>query len=491
MAPALSRRLSPQDASFLYFERDSIPLQIGSIAIFEGQLPFERFVEQIASRIHLIPRYRQRVVFPPFNLAHPTWEWDPVFDILNHIHKADVPSPVDDRALAALAGEFFAKPLSRDKPLWEMVLVEGLPGDRSALVSKVHHCLVDGVAGIELLMITLDISPNPPPTPPPHDPYPPEPVPDPATLLTSALRDRLSELVQAFGDWQTALIDPLERMRRTADVLRSLQASAPFLREPAPRLPFNRVVQPQRYVAWTLAPFTELRGIRSALGGTVNDVVLAIVCGALRRYLLQHGISCDGPAPRVGIPVNVRQQDETGSLGNRVSMMLAALPVSARDPVERFHAIRDHIEQLKRANQAAGFQRLMDDLGRLVPVPLQALGGALPQLPNTLVNLVCTNVPGPMIPLYSIGHRLLANYPLVPLGPDLGLGVGVTSYDQRLYFGLMADPAAVPDLDKLRAYFEEAYLELRLAAGVPPSDLPSFIGPVAAEASATPGVIAD
>jgi WS/DGAT/MGAT family acyltransferase len=236
----------------------------------------------------------------------------------------------------------------------------------------------------------------------------------------------------------------------------------------------------RRHVAFCDVSFVEIREIRTSLGGTVNDVVLAILAGAFRRYLAKFGQ--DSSELRVGIPVNVRVEDDKGALGNRISMMLTPLPLGEPDPAERLRLVRERCDQLKQENQA-GSTELLIRLTSLIPAPTQAALGALPPV-NTLVNLICTNVPGPMIPLYSVGHLLLEHYPLVPLAFDLGLGVGVMSYNQRLFFGLMADPNAVPDIDLLKQYVEESFLELRRAAGVSATDLPSFGGNGAAPATA-------
>lgn len=482
MSAQFSRRLSPHDAAFLYWERDTAPLNIGSVAIFEGCIPFEKFVTSLDSRMHLIPRYRQRVVPAPFNLAHPTWEYDPQFDIRRHVRRVTVPPPGDDDQLARLAADLFAPPLDRGKPLWEIFFIEGLSGQRTALVSKVHHCLVDGVSGIALLTVTLDVVPDPPPTPPPDKPYDPGPLPSPSQLLADALWDRLTEGVRTFGEVQLRLLDP-ELGQRLWRFNRALETAAPLLLRPVAKMPFNRPLTGQRRIAWVEMPFAEIRAIRSCLGGTVNDVVLAVVAGALGRYLALHGQNTDGLELNTMVPVNVRREDEPGTLGNRISVMLVALPVGIKDPIARLNTIRERMDLLKRVDQAGAVERLLELISWAAP-PLIALAGGLPQR-NTALHLNCTNVPGPMIPLYTVGHRMVAHYPLIPLSWDLGLGVGVTSYNQRLYFALMVDPNAVPDVERLREFLEESFQELRLAAGVPLTDLPIVIGRAMSEAVAS------
>lgn len=467
--PLETRRLSFQDAAFLYYERDHLPLHIGSVAVFEGEIPFETFAESLDSRLHLIPRYRQRVLFPPMNVAHPTWEEDPDFDIKRHVFHVEAPAPGDNAALARLACDIFAPKLSRDKPLWEIHVVRGLEGGRGAMVSKVHHCLVDGVAGIQLLMATLDLTPNPDPTPPPDQPFNPGPLPDPFSAWREGLWDRALEGWQQWTEFQVNMMNPRSVMDRMRDLNRALEKAGPYLTRPAPQTIFSAKPGFRRDCAWSEFSFGELRAIRQSLGGTVNDVVLAILSGGLGRYFDERGDAINGDF-RAMIPVNVRRDTETDALGNRVSIMIAQLPLAERDPIERLRSIRDQMTTLKDANQAGGLDLLMEMASNL-PVPVQAFMGTL-DTQNTLFNVTCTNVPGPMIPLYSVGRKLLAHYPLVPLAPDLALAVGVTSYNHMLYFSLTADPERVSDLRLLKECLDKSFLELRDAAGVPITDLP-------------------
>lgn len=467
----LARRLSSTDAAFLYLERPNAPLHIGSLGIYEGRLPYEEVVEHIYARLPNIPRYRQRLAFVPFNLLHPTWEDDPDFDIRNHIIRVAPAAPLSEAQLTALAAELFAKPLDRTKPVWQMYVIDNVVGNRSALLAKVHHCLVDGVSGIELLMATLDISPKPAP-PPEAAPWEPKALPTAADQLADVFWEQLALQRRLVQEWYETVIDPMARLRRTQDALRSLGLAAPWLLQPAPRTPFARWLSPKRRLAFSDMSFVEIREIRTTLGGTVNDVVLAILAGALGRYLAAHGQQVGGLELRVAVPVNVRLEGEQGALGNRISCMLIALPVGEPDPLRRLETIKERQTQLKQANQAGGLELLLR-MAANIPPPIQALAGLSPVL-NTAINLVCTNVPGPMIPLYCVGHQMLHHYPLVPLGMNMGLGVGVTSYNQRLYFALVVDPEAVPDVERLKSFLDEAALELRHAAGVAASDLPTL-----------------
>ena len=470
MAANLSRRLTAQDAAFLYFDSPTSPLHMGSLGVYEGDIRYGALVRHLEPRIDAMPRYRQRVAFVPLNLGHPTWEDDPSFDIRRHVRRIRPRGGVDSERLRRLAAELFAPQLDPSKPLWEIILIEGLTGGRSALLAKVHHCMVDGISGVELLTALLDLSPTPAP-PLAREPWQPEPPPEPTTRLSDAFWDWLNEQVGLWSDLQLMLLDGRERRRRQLLMGRALGKAARFLARPAPSTPFNVPLTPNRAIGWTEMPFAEVRGIRSALGGTVNDVVLTILSGALARYL---DVESDRAAPqelRVVIPVNVRREDQQGALGNRVSFMLARLPMSVRDPVRRLEVIRAQTESLKRLNQAAGLELALALLMRL-PAPAQALIGAVRGPINTLANLVCTNVPGPMVPLYCVGHRMLEHYPLVPLGLNFGLNVAVTSYDQKLFFGVMADAQTVPDADRVAAFLGESFEELRRVAGVATTDLP-------------------
>jgi len=467
----MNRRLSAQDASFLYGERPEAPLHIGSIAVFEGDVPYERVVENIASKIHLIPRYQQRVVPAPFNIGHPTWEWDPEFDIRQHVKQVRIDPPGNDAQLMALSAKLFEGMLDRNKPLWEIYMVEGLEGPRSAMVSKVHHCLVDGVSGIELLMIVLDVSPTPaPPMPAPErDPVPP--IPPAPTRLVDAIFDNMRAELDRVSDYSKNTVDAVvSGDSRVRTAMRSLEAAQPYLSTPVARAPFNKPLARNRIVACSEFSFAEIRGIRASCGGTVNDVVLTVLSGALGRYLELHGEKTADRSMRILAPVNVRREDERGALGNRVSMLLIEVPVGVDDPVERLKTITERTEMLKRQNVAAGTDIIGEFLGGVPPM-LQSLVGILPPPRNNLANLTCTNIPGPMIPLYNVGHRMLAHYPLMPIAWEMGVGCGVTSYNHKLYFGLIADPNAAPDVVRLKEFLDQAFVELRSAAGVTRLDL--------------------
>ncbi|HET6616036.1 MAG TPA: wax ester/triacylglycerol synthase family O-acyltransferase, partial [Dehalococcoidia bacterium] len=441
-------------------------------AIYEGTIPFEQMYASLDARMHTIPRYRQRAVTPPFYAGHPTWEDDPRFSLDRHLKLVTLDAPGTEQQLRELASDLFAKMLPRDRPLWDIVMIQGLEGDRTAMLSRVHHCLVDGVSGIELLLAVLDLVPDPEPTPPPAEPWHPKATPGPVESLTEAMFDQMDANMRALAEWQANLLDPRAQFRMMTDFQRAVEIAVPSMMRRAPQTPWNKPVSGTRRVAWTSMQFQEVRGIRSALGGTVNDVMLTILGGALGRYLRDQGVQTEGTSLRLMIPVNVRSESEQGALGNRVSMMLPEIPVGIANPAERLLAVREQMENLKSDKQADAFEQFAR-ISQNLPAAFHALAG-MGGIPAGNVNLICTNVPGPLIPLYAVGHRMLAHYPMVPLAGDLGIGAGITSYDKALYLGVMADPQACPDIDTIQRYADEEFLLLRTLANVQPSDLPDI-----------------
>ncbi len=466
-----SQRLSAQDASFLYMEQQEAALHIGSIGVFEGQISYDRFVDNIRSKLHLIPRYQQIATPAPFNVGHPTWEWDQEFDLGRHIYHVTLEGATDAE-LYEKAADLFAPMLERDKPLWEIYVVNGLAGDRSALVSKVHHCLVDGVSGIELLMIMLDVSADP--APPPPAPEIEKKLPEPSYMrLVDALLDNVSASIDQMAARATLGLDIAGGETQVRSIVRALETAVPYFQVPMARAPFNKPLSGGRVLGFSEFSFQEIRQIRQAAGGTVNDVVLTVLGGALGRYFEMHGQTTERRTARVLTPVNVRRDEEKKALGNRVSMLLVEVPVGVSDPIERLNAVTARTATLKTQNVADGIETLSDVLGNSPPI-LQAAAGMLPLPPNTVAHMVCTNVPGPMIPLFCVGHRLQGHFPLVPLAWEMGVGLGVTSYNQKLYFGYMGDAGAGSDVQRLKEFTDQAYIELRSAAGVEKSDLPEL-----------------
>jgi diacylglycerol O-acyltransferase len=459
----LKRRLTTLDAGFLYAERPDQPMHVGGCMVYEGQITRDELSRIVLERLHLVPRYRQVVVFPPFGLAHPTWEDDPEFDIANHVEELVMPAPGDDRVLSEFGGQVYAPMLDRRHPLWTLVLLHGRPDGNTAVIWKIHHALVDGISSVDMTMALHDLTPDAPPPVPPATPWQPESGRDWLTLLQDALRDQLVDAADAWTEEAFRTFRPTEVDRQVRQLTAALASSMPAALIPAPPTPFNGPLSGERQFAWAELPFAEVRAVKSALGGTVNDLVLTVLSGALGRYLRQHGFRTDGVELRAMCPVSMRGADQRGALGNLVSVMIAPLPVGIADAVERLAAVRAAMDRLKDQDQAGGLYAL-SRLADRIPAAWQALAGQLPVPINTLLNTVSTNVPGPQIPLYLDGHKLLAMYPLGIISANMGLFVAIYSYHQTLTFGLLVDPALVKDVWYLADCLRESYAELRTAA---------------------------
>ena len=461
--PVLSRRLSGIDAAFLYLERKEIPLNIAAVALFDGPIPFREFVANIESKLDLIPRYRQLATPPPFGRGYPTWEYDPDFDIRRHILRVKVEAPGGDAELEALAGRLLSQTLDRGKPLWEIHVVQGLQDGRGALIARIHHALADGVAGAALLNIMLDPTPEGShPIRKPRVRTAPAPRPEPTLTeqISGAIQSALENAVAAEAGLLSMADGLLSEQGKSA--LQQLTTLLPELLLPPERFPFNKPCSGDRKFCWAEADFQEVREIRAALGGKVNDVILSVVVRAIARYIRLHGEKVAGRFLRVVCPVNLRGGENGESLGNRITFLPVVLPLDVRNPVKMLHAVSSRMEIMKSVHAAELVAIAASFLGT-APAPMQELfwrGIPLVPLPLPLLNIICTNVPGSPTPLYTVGRRLVASYPHVPTGYELGLGVAVQSYDGKLFFGLTADAHVAPDVAQLRDYIRECFQEL-------------------------------
>lgn len=454
------------DASFLYLERRHAPMHIGAVGIFEGKLDFPAYRALVASKLGALPRFRERVVSTPFFIGHPTWETDPDFDIENHIILHQLDAPGGEAELKALADELIAGMLDRSRPLWELHIVHGLEGGRSGLVSKVHHAMVDGVGGNQIMTTIMDLRPTLE-SPEIEDRYVPTEPPDMRGRLMNAVWDNARSTVDSLSQYQQKVIEGIQQLtpERARETMESLRSSMPTLVRPPRRLPFNRTCTGRRHFTWTEFSFAEARAVRGVLGGTVNDVVLTCLAGAVDHYCGVHGEGTKNRTMRVMVPVNVRPDSEEGNLGNQVSVLPVDLPLGIQDPAHRLGVIRETTRSMKRSRVAENVS-LMSNLMGAVPVPLQAAFGSLAVSPYPVFNIVCTNVPGPQIPLYALDRRLESYYPYIPVGFDMGVGCAIFSYNQALHIGLNSDLAACPDVEVLREGFEIAIAELKESAGV-------------------------
>jgi len=467
----LNHRLGPEDNSFLVYDTETTPMNIGAVSVLEGEVALDRFVENIASKIHLIPRYQQLVVTSPFGVGRPTWEFDPSFDVRRHVRELVLEPPGTLDQLFAAAARIHETRLDRERPLWEIYLARGLEGGNTGMIWKVHHCMVDGIGGISLLMIILDPSPDAQPSGTPAKEYDPPPIPGAFSRASDALFDALSEGLDTVTNVEERVLDI--STGAGGDWLRmmgaSLRTALPYFLFPARKTPFNRPFSGRRAITGLAAQMKEVNRIRAVTGGTINDVALTVLGGAVSRYIEGHGEDVSDRIIRIFTPVNVRHDNEEGTLGNKVSMLLVEVPAGEKDPVARLKVIQERTAQLKKDHVSDGVGTLSNALFAM-PAPVSKALVDLGALPlDRMGNMVCTNVPGPRFPLYSIGHQMMSMYPIVPIAWEMGIGCAIASYNGALYLGLNADLGAAPDAHLLSDYLIESYVELRNAAGVSPA----------------------
>jgi diacylglycerol O-acyltransferase len=451
------RRMSPLDASFLHLEDHVTQLHIGSVTILEGPPPlFDEVLEMITGKLSLVPRYRQVVRFVPLAMGRPVWVDDPHFNLRYHVRRTALPAPGGEEELRILVGRVMSQQLDRAKPLWEMWMAEGLGDGRWALVSKVHHCMVDGVSGTDLLTVILDKERDP--GAPHHDRWKPEPAPTGIRLLADSLVERTVSPYEVFRAARAALLAPRRFAGLVEDTTRSLIGMRGLVRRTPPSS-LNGPIGPHRRWSWARSQLSDVKEVRATLGGTVNDVVLACITNGFRRLLLSRGESIDRVV-RTMVPVSVRSPGERGTYNNRVSAMFAELPVGIEDPRQRLDAIRAQMEDLKESRQAVAGE-VLTSLSGFAPPLLLALGERVAtRVPQRNVNTVTTNVPGPQYPLYAAGRRLLEAFPYVPLGGRIRVGVAIFSYDGALNFGVTGDYDSAPDVDVLCDGIEQGMVEL-------------------------------
>src|SRR5262245_2805352 len=457
-----ARRMSARDAGFLYLERSHTQLHIGCVAVIEGRLHREELVARIEERLPRLRRYGQRAMNVPLSLGHPSWEDDPDFRADRHVARWGLPAPGGDRELREAVARLLEQPLDRERPLWEMHLIEGLAGGRSAIFQKVHHCMIDGMAGTQLLEVLLDTDPTPRESALPRPRREPR-LPAGGERVARALGDDLVARTRGVLGAARALARPLaarDAMRRLRDAAFS---AVQLATRDLPELPWNAPLGPRRAVAFTRLPLHGVRRIRSALGGSVNDVVLAVLAGGLKRWLEGYGRDTRGLELTALVPVSLRSPVEARQLGNRIAAMLVPLAVDPAGEVARLAATRAATERLKARGAWTGIDALLELVDGL-PAPLVASIGRRLSL-GRLANLVATNVPGPRETRWLCGARVEELRPLVPIADGMGLGVAVFSYDGWLHVGLNADAERVPDLPKLEQGLEEAFAALLGSAG--------------------------
>jgi diacylglycerol O-acyltransferase / wax synthase len=456
-------RLTRLDASFLYLEEPDTPMHVGGVLVLERPPGgVEALARLVAARLPMVPRYRQRVAEVPGHLADPVWVDDPDFDIDYHVRRSGLPRPGTETQLLDLVSRLTSRPLDRRRPLWEAYLVEGLSGDRVAVVTKTHPALVDGLSALDIGQVLLDVDPDAPT--PPVEEWRPRRPPSGARLVWGALDEYARRPSRVVDTAWGAVIDVRSTAARLTGVAGGLLRTARKTIMSAPSSPLNASLGRQRRVAVARAELDDLKRIRKAHGGTVNDVLLTVVTGALREWLLSRGEPVVvGTSVRALVPVSMRDEDAAAT--NRVSSYLVDLPVGEPNPRVRLARLSYAMRGIALHGQSVGADSLIALTG-FAPPTLHALGArAARGLSRRLFNLVVTNVPGPQLPLYAAGSRMLEVFPVVPLARGQGLAIGMTSYDGRVFFGLNADRDGVGDVDVLADLIEQEVGELVETAG--------------------------
>ena len=461
-------RLSWGDALFLYLEREGMPLNIACVSIFEGDFSAEECRQYISAKLPLLPRYYQRVVTPPLNIGFPSWEYDKQFDIRNHIREVTLENGTE-AALKVLAAKILGMTMDRQRPLWDVTVIRGLRGDRTGVLIRIHHCLADGIAGVGLMNILMDPSPEPRAFAVKKKERRERRANDPVTQLLDGLLGAYSDVIERVLTAESHLATVGERIAGGGGFpAEEFSRLLPELTAPTERLFFNITYQgPQKY-AWTKISLADIKAVREICGGTHNDVVLTLITAAVRRYAELHGDKVKGRLFRIMVPVNVRDPESASELGNRISLLPVTIPLDIRNVRKLLDAVRQRSEFLKRAHMAE-LVGLAGGLLGFTPAPVQALVGPVASLlPITPFNLVCTNVRGPACPVYLLGHKMLDWYPYVPVGGEMALNCATLSYNGVSYFGFSGDVHAAPDLQKLENFFQASFIELQHAAGIRP-----------------------
>jgi diacylglycerol O-acyltransferase len=473
--------LSFGDALFLYLEREGMPLNVATVAQFEGKIGLEECIRFIEAKLPLLPRYTQRVVAPPFNIGLPCWEYDPDFDIRNHIKEVTLRRGTEAELKSVAAGLFSAT-MDRRRPLWDFTLVQGLKGEGTALIVRVHHCLADGISGVGMFATLMDATPAVRSIPKVKKFHAPKPK-DPGSLLIDGMITSCFSAVQRLLTAQAELLDFAQQVTRSANTpnenethvglsshasLASIEEITRMLPEfiaTAERMPFNVVCRGPQKFEWAAISLPEIKDVKRCHGVTVNDVFLTLISAALRRYAERHGAKTAGRLLRVVVPVSIRGKDKITELGNRITFFPVAIPFS-KSPRRLIASVRERTAILK-SSRVADLVGFLGTVLGTVPSAVQALLGPIASaLPIPAGNIICTQVPGPREALYLMGHRLLSCYPYVPIGGEFGMNCAVLTYNDVAHFGFSGDVNAVPDLEIIPKLMVEAFEELKMASGI-------------------------
>jgi WS/DGAT/MGAT family acyltransferase len=475
MAQQHGDRLTATDASFLAQEGPTSHMHIGAVTIFEGPVPdFADLCDLLRSRLHLVPRYRQKLATPPLGTGRPLWVDDPTFNLEYHLRQTALPEPGSEEQLLNLTSRVFSQQLDRTKPLWEMWVVEGLAGGRFALISKTHHAVIDGISGVDLATVLFDLDPVPRRVEHSGTPWAPHPEPTGAELLAKGVQGLIRTGMRLAEGALNAAAHPERTLASGREALEGVGEVAWAAANPAPETPLNVEIGPHRRFAVVRNSLADFRAVKDAFGTTVNDVVLAVVAGALRDWLHSRGMRTEGLELRALVPVSIRTADEQGQLGNRLAAMRGPLPVYIDDPVARLDAVRDAMNGLKESKQAVGAE-VLASVQSFAPPTILAQASRL-NFSTRLFNMIVTNVPGPQLPLYVCGREMLDVFPVAFLPKRHGLAVAIMSYNGAVNFGLLGDLDALPDVEVIADGVRRHLGELVRLAGGQRAETPEPVG---------------
>ncbi len=462
-------RLTATDASFLHQEGSSSHMHIGALLVFEGRPPkFEDYLDHVRSRLHLVPRYRQKLATPPLETGRPMWVDDPSFNLEYHVRHTALPPPGSEEQLLLAAARVASRQLDRRKPLWESWLVEGLgPAteggeERFALMFKTHHALVDGVSGVDLATVLFDLSPEPPEPGSALEPWRPSTAPSPPQLVVAGVRGAIGVTAEIVNRIMGAATRPSSSWGVVRDALEGVGEIVWAALNPAPETPLNVEIGPYRRYSVVRGRLEDYKEVKDVFGGTVNDVVLTVVAGALGKWLRSRGVRTEGLELRALVPVSVRAADQRGTLGNQLTVMRGPLPVYIQDPVARLRFVKRAMDGLKDSKQAVGAATLAA-VNNLAPPTVLAQASRL-NFSTRLFNLIVTNIPGPQLPLYVLGRQLQDLFPVAFLPDHHALAIAIMSYNGSIDYGLLGDYDALPDIEEIGHGIEESLQELLSAA---------------------------
>lgn len=460
--------LTPEDASFLNIEDDEHHMYGATTIIFEGPVPTDdEIVALVESRLYQVPRFRQKIKEVPFNLGRPVWVDDEHFNLAYHLRRTALPAPGGDAQLRKLKSRIQSQKMDRTRPLWEWWIVEGLEEGRWAIIHKTHHCIVDGVGNIDLLSLVFDTTPDASPPAPARSWYPAR-EPTDSELVTEAVKASLSSPYEAGRRLLSAIRAPRRNWEHATELVRGAASMTKLVKSTAPTL--NAPLTPHRTWTWTRTSMGDVKAVRKVLGGTVNDIVLANVTRGYRDLLVSRGVDVGGRIVRVMVPVSVRTDDSTEATGNAVSAVFADLPVGLDDPIDRLNAVRGQMDGLKESKQAVAGEALTRLSGYAPPMLVAQAARLLRRVPTNSINAVVTNVPGPRVPLYYLGRKMVDALPCLMLGTTMTTSIAIYSYLDHLTYAIIADLDAAPDVEVLANGIANGMAELVEAVGIADED---------------------